>query len=232
MVWSGVLLAVVGAITVGAGIIAPSLPVSVVGVALLALGTFLGAKGGGLYDARPEFEAHHDVMDAVRGRTHEGVAPGDMVRDDQVRRDAAITAAKVDRIESRRPTEHEPMAVPAGIALLLLSVVLLIAQGSLTAQTPNGLSVSLNDTYIAIVLGLVGFRIATVPGRRPVAASLAVVCGLGLILQGALDRGAGPPVEQSSLIAIEIVSGVVAVLSGLTALWSPQEKPEERRPVT
>lgn len=231
-VYLGVLIAVVGTLAVGAGIIVASLIVSVIGVGLLALGTFLGAKGGGLYDARPEFEAHEDVKEAIRGESHPGVAPGDMVVDEEAQQDAAETNARVRRTEARRPVVHEPMAAPMGILLVLVGVAVLVMQGTMTRATPNGLSVSLHDTYIAILVLLVGFRLATVPGRHPVAASLALACGLGLILQGTLDRTAGPQAAQSSLVGLEIAFGVVAIVAGLTALGSPRPKPEEQRVVT
>jgi hypothetical protein len=232
MVWTGVLLAVVGTTVVGAGIIVPWLVASVVGVVLLGIGTFLGAKGGGLYDARPEFEAHDDIRDAVHGRTHEGVAPGDMVQDEEARRDAARTTAMVDRLESTRPETHEEMATPMGVLLLLVAVALLVAQGTLTAHTTNGMTVSLNLTYIAIALGLVGFRIATVPGPHQIAVTVAVVAGLGTVLQGAIDRTAGYSTDRTAIVAIQIACGAVIVLAALAALGSPRPKPEEEQAAT
>jgi hypothetical protein len=232
MVWSGVVLAVAGTIAIGAGIIVPLLVVSVAGVVLLAIGTFLGAKGGGLYDARPEFEAHEDIKDALHGREHQGVAPGDMVEDDEVRRDAARTTAVVERTESRRPAAHEEMATPMGVLMLLVAAALLVAQGTLTAHTPNGMMVSLNLTYIAIVLGLVGFRIATVPGPHQIAVTVAIVAGLGLVLQGAIDRTAGYSTDRAAIVAIQVICGVVIVLAALTALGSPRAKPEKEHAAT
>jgi hypothetical protein len=228
MVWVGLVLSVVGAIVIGAGIIGPSLVVSLIGVALLAVGTFLAAKGGGLYDATPEFEAHKDVRAAIRGEVLPGAAPGDMIDETDARADAAETTALVRHTESRRPTEHEPWAQPMGVLIILVAVVLLVAQGVMTQHNPNGMNVSLNMTYMAILTGLVGFRIAVVPGKHPIAVTIALLVGIGLVLQGVLDRSAGEQAVRSSLVALELICGVVVILAGLTALASPVAKPEDR----
>lgn len=148
--------------------------------------------------------------------------PAQPLRDES----ADLVARRLRGLLRRSDQQSMPSLVPvAGWALLLVTLVLLWAQGTLVAQDPVGRTNSFRDTGVAILSGLVGLRVAMTPGRHPVGAALAAVAGGCLLLNGFLAQHHG-----TGLIVVEIACGAVAVLAAI-AVWSTgPATPRDSRP--
>jgi hypothetical protein len=107
-VWAGVALAVVGLVVLAVGLMVQSWWVGGVGVVLLLVGAVLGWSGGGAYDVHATMSAHHEVEDLRTGDTHEGIEPGQMVRDPQVEKKSVAVERRRRRLIERGQQRHQP----------------------------------------------------------------------------------------------------------------------------
>jgi hypothetical protein len=98
-----------------------------------------------------------------------------------------------------------------------------MSQWELVAPTATGRSNSFRDTGFAILLGLGGLRLAVAPGLHPIAASITIFAGLGLVLGGVLAHHSG-----TGLATVEVASGCLALLSSLIAFVSPAPDAEDQ----
>ena len=130
---------------------------------------------------------------------------------------AGVVTRRLRALLRRSDEQPMPSLVPlAGWALLLVTLVLLWAQGTLVAQDPVGRTNSFRDTGVAIVSGLIGLRLAMVPGRHPVSAALAGLAGACLLLNGLVAQHHG-----TGLVVVETACGVLALLAAI-AVWSTE----------
>jgi hypothetical protein len=216
-VWGGLLLALIGAGTLGLGVALLSWPPSILGAGLLLLGAGASLRGGVLYDAVPTLGVRRELQQVRDGSVHEGVAPGDTVATPASRRDAAAADRSARaRTESARHPSDVHWAPAAGWLLLLVATVLTVSQWELVAPTATGRANSARDTALAIVLGLGGMRLALSAGRHLIVGSITGLAGAALVLAGFLADH-----DHAGLALVEVVGGGLAVLCSLTAIASP-----------
>ena len=218
-VWAGLAVAVLGLVVVGVAVSVVSPAWAVIGCVLLVAGCVGAVAGGVLYDAVPELEAGTEMHQIAAGDVHPGVAPGDQADNEQARRNAAIVTRTTERILQPAPHGPRELAPVAGGLLMLTAAALVILQGALATQTVTGHTLGVRDDCLAVVLGVAGFRILTVPGRHPVAAGLAGLAGCVLVVAAALTAH-----DRQAMTVIGIVCGAVALLAATTALTSPAEE--------
>lgn len=220
-IWAGLALALLGAVVLGVGIAlgtgVAAVVLDVVGSAALLGGTAAALRGRVLSDARSSGGLGDELRDAVEGADREGIRAGEMVA---APRAQAIARAEDDRrVELLRERAAAPLpsfAMGAGWVLVLVAVVLVVAQGALIGHDPTGRWNSYRDEGLAILIGLAGLRIGLAGRRHPVAAAVAVVAGVGAVLNGFLAAHDNP-----GLPVVEIVCGAVAILAGSVAAVSP-----------
>lgn len=200
----------------GVGISLPSWPPSIVGAALALVGDAVGVEGGGLYDAKSSLTVREEMRQVRSGTLHLGTAPGNTIPGEEARRTAGSMTKEARALLSPRPHGGQAWAPVAGVVLVLISVGVIVLQGSLTVPSPTGQTSSLRDTGLAILIGLAGLRIATWPGKHHVAIGVAGVAGLLLVTSGFL---AGH--TRTSMAVVGVISGAVVVLGALVALGSP-----------
>ena len=99
----GLLLALIGAATLGLGIAGTWWWPSVVGAVLLLLGVAAGFAGGMMYDAVPTFSAREEMHPVATGDVHEGVAPGGQVTSPAARRTAREATRSTRTSSPRHP---------------------------------------------------------------------------------------------------------------------------------
>ena len=216
-VWGGLLLALIGAGTLGLGLIVLSATVSVVGATVLLLGATASLRGGVLYDAVPNLAVRREFHQVREGDVHPGTAPGDTLPTTAARRDTAETNRSTRSREAAALHHGDVRWAPvAGWILLVVTIALTASQWELVAPTVTGRANSFRDTGLAILLGLTGLRTALAPGRHGIAATTAVLAGLGLVLGGLL---AGH--DHAGIAVVEVTSGCVAILCALSAYLSP-----------
>jgi hypothetical protein len=217
VVWSGLLLALVGAALLGLGLAAMSWVLSLVGVGVLVTGAALGLAGGVMYDAVSTAPGKREIRDVVEGRPHPGVAAGDMVRTHRAASGAEATGEMVRRVTaagSRAPAP--PLAPVAGWSLVLMTIVVMASQWSWVARTATGHTTSGRDTVLAVVVGLCGLRLAIAPGRHRAAAGIALLAGLGLLVAGWTAAH-----DRSFAVATELTFGALTVVAAIAAWGSP-----------
>lgn len=216
-VWVGLALALAGAAVLGLGVAVESWWWAVAGAVLLAVGAGTGIRGGGLYDVHSGSPGQ-ELEQVVEGETHQGVAPGDTVRDERAR----ATSRDLDqRREALIAASHEaprpPLAQLGAILVLLVAVFLLVAQWKVYPLGAQSQTNGLWSLGSAIVAGLAGLRIVVgQPGRHLPSALLIVLAGGGLVPRASLATH-----ETAATAITEGVCGVLLLLGGAIALASP-----------
>ena len=158
-VWGGLLLALIGAGTLGLGLIVLSATVSVVGATVLLLGATASLRGGVLYDAVPNLAVRREFRQVREGDVHPGTAPGDTLPTTAARRDTAETNRSTRSREAAALHHGDVRWAPvAGWILLVVTIVLTASQWELVAPTVTGRANSFRDTGLAILLGVTGLR--------------------------------------------------------------------------
>jgi hypothetical protein len=213
-------LALLGASTLGFGVVTLSWPVSIAGTALLILGASGSLHGGVLYDAVPAFALRKELQQVHEGQIHKGVVPGASASTSRAR-DQALYASQTLRgfqFAAHR-CEGVRWAPVAGWTLLVITSTFLMVQWEMVAPTTTGRSNSFRDTGLIILLGLSGLRVAVAAGRQVTAALIAGLSGLGLLLGGVLASH-----DHVALAIVEIATGGVAILCSLVAWVSPRRQ--------
>jgi hypothetical protein len=88
-VWGGLVLALIGAATLGLGVALLSWTLSTLGAGLLLLGAAASLRGGILYDAVPNLAVRRELRQVREGDVHQGIAPGDTLHTPAARHDAS-----------------------------------------------------------------------------------------------------------------------------------------------
>jgi hypothetical protein len=213
LVWGGLLVALVGAITIGVAVGVSSWIVAIAGILLLVLGGLVGWRGGALYDATSEFALEEAVQEVKEGDTHEGTKPGDQVRSpeahrESLRADRTRQATTAGTLRARRPG----LSVLGALLLLSGAAFVLAMQGEYP-HSHTGQINGLRDLGMAVVAGLVGLLVLFSPRRHPVAAGLALLCAVGMALQAVLA-----PHDSSMTIGFEIAVAIAYAVGGVIAL--------------
>ena len=226
-VWGGLLLALIGAGTLGLGPALLSWTFSILGAGLLLLGAAASLRGGVLYDAVPTLAVRRELRQVLEGDVHQGIAPGETVPAPAARRDAIATNRSTRAVQDSAKHPNDVHWAPvAGWVLLLITIVLTVSQWELVAPSATGRENSLRDTALAIALGLGGLRIALSRGRHLIATSVIGLAGIALILVGLFADH-----DHQGLAVVEVASGFLAVLCSLIAAASPsvQSSPQPNR---
>jgi hypothetical protein len=213
LVWGGLLLALVGAITIGVAVGVSSRTVAIAGIVLLVVGGLVGWRGGALYDATSEFALDEAVQEVKEGDTHEGTKPGDQVRSpeahrESLRADRTRQATTAGTLRARRPG----LSVLGAILLLAGAAFVLAMQGEYP-HSHTGQINGLRDLGMAVVAGLVGLLVLFSPRRHPVAAGLALLCAVGMALQAVLARH-----DASTIVGFELAVAIAYAVGGVIAL--------------
>ena len=212
-VWSGVGLAVLGAVVIGVGVAVSSWTVAIVGIVVLAVGALVGWRGGALYDATGAFALDEEMHDVKEGNEREGTKPGDQVRDPEAHRESR----RADR--TRRLTTARTMRAPRpglstlGAILLLLGAAFVLATQGAYPHSHTGQINAERDLGMAVVTGLVGLLVLLSSRRHPVGAVLALLCAVGMAVQAWLA-----PHDGTTTIGFETAVAVLYLLGGLMAL--------------
>ncbi len=217
-VWSGLAVALVGAGLLGIGIAVLSWTTSIAGSVILLVGAAASLRGGVLYDARTRGDFGTEAREVLEGDVHPGITPGDVVDDPAAVRDAVRTDETRRRLEaSSTGVSGAGWAPVAGWLLLSVTVVLVVAQGSVVAHTTTGRDNGYRDTGLAILIGLAGLRLIQTPGRHLITAGVTLVCGAALVANGLVADH-----DRTVTVVVEVAAGCVAVLCALVAWRSPE----------
>jgi len=158
-VWTGLTASLAGAGLVGLGVTIWEVGPLAAGIVLFAAGVGAAVRGGVLYDTHGARPLRAELTEVRRSEVHEGTAPGDMVADPQVRRDAHETSRTVARIAAARTTAPRPGLVRACAVLLLLAAEFVLAAQGLYAHTLLGQDHATRDLGIVILIALAGLRL-------------------------------------------------------------------------
>lgn len=216
-VWAGLGLALLGAALIGLGVALTSWPWSIAGLVVLLAGAGVGIRGGGLYDVHSG-SARAEIGQVIHNEEHEGVAPGDTVDDGRVRHTSrALDERREALLRERHEAPRPPLAQLGALVILLVAVFLLFAQWEVYPLGETGQDNGLGALGVSIVAGLAGLRILLgQPERHAIAGGLALVAGIGLLLQAVLlDH------DLATTVAVEATCAALIVLGALAALASP-----------
>jgi hypothetical protein len=213
LVWGGLLLALVGAITIGVAVGVSSWPVAIAGIVLLVVGGLVGWRGGALYDATSEFALDEAVQEVKEGDAHEGTKPGDQVRSPEAHRESL----RADR--TRQATTAATLRAPRpglsvlGAILLLTGAAFVVATQGMYPHSHTGQINGERDLGLAVLAGLVGLLVLLSPRRHPVATGVALLCAVGMALQAVLARH-----DASTTVGFEIAVAIAYAVGGVIAL--------------
>jgi hypothetical protein len=214
VVWTGLGIALIGAVLAAVGIMADSVTISLVGAAVTLVGAGVGWAGGALYDAVPAAAFGNEIHRIASGQAREGIVAGQMVDDPVARRAARRTAERTARIEQDAARwRGGSLTGPAGAVMLLVALVLVLAQWSFVHDDVTGRLDSYGETITATILGLAGLRCVSAARRHRIASTVAMVAGVAIVLQGVLVGH-----DTASLAVLEIACGAVAIGCGLVSL--------------
>ncbi len=223
-VWGGTALGVLGAAIAGLGVILPSWPVALVGVAVLAGGGVLAVLSGGLYDVAGAGRVGTEARDVLEGNSHQGAAPGDQVRSPAARdRSRDLDERREAIVRQRARTPRPALAPLAAVVLLVVALCLLVSQGAFFPATAVGSANAERAVGGAIVSAAVGLRYLVSPGRHAVFALAGVLAAVGLILSGFLAEH-----DRGGTVAFLVTCGVVVLACSLVCLASPTRPGSER----
>ncbi|GAA1953194.1 hypothetical protein GCM10009798_10460 [Nocardioides panacihumi] len=212
LVWSGLVLALGGAVAIAVGLIIASVAAWVAGIAVLVLGGVVAVRGGILRDATPAASFGAELEHLRTGDPRPGTSPGAMVRSPAARADSVATAERVRRVRARSVvTSAGPYDRPAGWTILIGVLVLVWTQWGISAEgTTTMRADSFRAVAAAIVLGLAGIRCVAGAGVHRVAGWVAALAGELLVLQGVFA-----PHQLLGRSVVEVMVGAVAVLAGV-----------------
>lgn len=218
-VWAGAVALLAGMVLVGVGVGFSSWPWAIAGVVVLVLGAGVARHGRILHDVGGS-DARTVVREVKEGDVRQGVKPGDMAEDDDVRRNAARATAQTRAVLSR----HQPRAgwtAGGGLLIGAAAAGLLGAQLSLYRDTAGDRQHSVTMLAPLILLGLCAVGLLTSAERsHRLLALVGVLAGVLTLLVACL---VGTVVTEGRVF--ECVCGGVAVLGGLAAFVRPVQKP-------
>lgn len=229
-VWLGLVVGLVGAVVIGLGVSFESWLWGIAGVVVLAVGAAMALDGGVMYDAHQSSVAG-EVQQAVHGEKREGIKPGEMIEDQQVRRKSyELDEVRHAATAGSHDAPHPPLANLGAILVLLVGVFLLGAQWSLY---PTGYQPQTNANWalgFAMLCSAGALRILFgEPGRHLLSTAAIVLSGVGLLLRAFLATHA---IEATAVA--EAVCGVLLLVAGVMALVSPatelEQLPTQREP--
>ncbi len=197
--WGGLALLVLGGIVGGVGVAVVSVPVIVVGVALLLAGGGAAIYGGLFYDIEAGSGRLSDAKREVPGAS--AVVVDDELQSDVAREERRLAAMRA------RPAVRPPLRRPAAGLLLLVAVFLLATQGAFYADDPTGGAGTLRATAAAIVIGLPALYLFLVRASVP-ASALCLLAGVGLVASALLAEHATDRSQVS-----ELLCGVLVLLA-------------------
>jgi len=214
-VWVALALAVSGTATLGLAVATTSWWLTAVGLVVLAGGVALGWWGGALYDVHTG-SASRDLEQVQRGEIHEGVAPGDMIRDPGVRAHAAAVERKRRRVLQRdQSAPRPPLAALGAISAMVVAVVVAVTEWSLNTPGRTGHGSGMWALALCAVTFLSAMRVLGPPGRRPIAGS--AMLGAGVVLGlGALSTN-----QSDAATSVYVIGGAAVSICALTCLLSP-----------
>jgi hypothetical protein len=214
-IWSGLLIAVIGTITIGFGLDDTSWTWSLIGAGLLLAGGGVAIAGGVIYDVHTT--APEQELAAIRrGGTHPGLAPGNRRSTPRSRQHARDTERRLDSLEQATTRTPRPYPTgPAAVLMLVVAAVLLVSQWELYPTELPGQTNANRALGCAIIVALCGLRILLgQPGAtHRISAALAGLAGLALLLNGLLaahDRAAAAGAESICGALVDLAALVVA----------------------
>lgn len=211
-VWGGLVVLLIGAALLAAGILILSWTFSIIGVILMGVGSATGLAAGVMYDAESGLEVRAEMKGMLTGNVHPGVAAGDMVHTDVARRDAIDTTARTNAALTVRTPSTLTLTPLAGWLLLAVPALVFVAEPFFLDHGAVGRESAFRDEPLAIVIGLAGLWIAVGLGRHMIAVLVAGLAGAGLLLAAILA-----PHDWTGVDVIEAFCGVFTILVALAA---------------
>lgn len=215
------ILAILGVVVIGLGVIWLSLWVALVGLAVLVLGAAWAWAGGLGSDTRSGGEGESEGEEIKEADVHPGTSPAARVSDEEMQRRAAERTRRTDRILEAAHHHPRPPLAPLGVVLLLL-VALWLAIGTSALYPDETRAGPLRDGSMAAVMALAALWAALMPEGKRIAAAVAFLLGLGLLLIGIFETS-----TTQVLHGQHVVTGILALIGALLCLLSPVREPPE-----
>lgn len=217
LVWLSLLAMLAGAVVAAVGLMGVEVAgrqwvLVAGGAALLVVGGFFALRGGFFYDVIGGDDPATIIRDVKEDTVLEGPDPDDR----RVTKDVAVRARATE--EQLRALRARPVPMPPGpgpgAIVTAGGLLLMLAQG-VFPDDPAGYGPSHRAAGFAILVLLVGLRLALAPRSWP-AAGLAVVLGLvvaGVTAASNLHTGAvAVPIVELSAAALAVIGGTAALI--------------------
>lgn len=216
-VWSGLILAILGACMLAFWFATWQPSTCVAGAVLLLLGSGVAVRGGILYDTHGARPVTGEVDEVRHADVHRGTAPGDMVTDARLQAEARAWSRQTDELLRASREAQRPAWDRLGAILLLSGAGFLLAAQGLYPHTQTGQNNATRSLLLGVVIALTGLRVllASRPGRA--APGVAALAGLGLILGAVLADH-----DRPATVAVEIIVGAVVLVGATLSLDHPE----------
>ena len=187
LVWSGLLVTVIGMLVLAGADLTSSRPEAAAGTLLFLGGVAVAVRGGALRDFRAQTSFKTELADAITGRARPPGRADAVVADPSARADARATETEHAHVLRRRSAAPRPRldGRVGGPTLLGVTLAMVLAQG-LFPISVTGQDHGLRALGLSVLAGLCGLRIGWVDGHHPVAAAVAMLTGFGLLASAVL----------------------------------------------